>query len=213
MNELNKRMLTSILLIILLLSMLFYNYIFIIGLLVIATIVWIEISGLFNKIFKDKFIKFLANFLALIYIFYFTWLSVEAFRYDNLKIIWQYSILICIMSDIGGYVFGKTFKGKKLTKISPNKTISGLIGAYIFSLLIMFGYLYIFDGDNLTKFLIITLTVSSTSQLGDIFISFIKRKAKVKHTSDILPGHGGILDRVDGMIFGIPIGLNLSVLI
>jgi len=117
------------------------------------------------------------------------------------------------MSDIGGYLFGKTFKGKKLTKISPNKTISGLIGAFVFSLLLLIVFNFTIENLNLIKYLILTLAVSGTSQLGDILISYIKRKAKVKNTSDILPGHGGLLDRLDGIIFGIPIGLNLAVLI
>ena len=119
---------------------------------------------------------------------------------SDTKIILLYSILICIMSDIGGYSFGKTFKGKKLTKISPNKTISGVIGAFVFSLLLLIVFNFTIENINLIKYLILTLVVSSTSQLGDIFISYIKRKAKVKNTSDILPGHGGLLDRLDGII-------------
>ena len=117
------------------------------------------------------------------------------------------------MSDIGGYFFGKTFKGKKLTKISPNKTISGSIGGFVFSLLLLIVFYFTIENINLIKYLILTLTVSCASQSGDIFISYIKRKAKVKNTSDMLPGHGGLLDRLDGIIFGIPIGLNLAVLI
>ena len=116
------------------------------------------------------------------------------------------------MSDIGGFVFGKTFKGIKLTKISPNKTISGMIGAFIFSLSLIIFYYFTNDSINLVKYTIITLIISSSSQLGDIFISFLKRKAKVKNTSDILPGHGGLLDRLDGIIFGVPVGLNLTII-
>ena len=115
-----------------------------------------------------------------------------------------------MMSDIGGYIFGKFFKGKKLTKISPKKTISGVIGAFVFSLILFIVFSLIFENINLIKYLIFTLTVSTVSQIGDIFISFIKRKAKVKNTSDILPGHGGLLDRLDGILFAIPIGLNLA---
>jgi phosphatidate cytidylyltransferase len=120
-----------------------------------------------------------------------------------------FSVLVAIMSDIGGLVFGKIFKGKKLTKISPNKTISGSIGSLIFSiLLIPFYYKSLFN-ENLLDIFIITIAISTISQLGDLFISYIKRKANVKDTSDILPGHGGILDRIDGMIFAIPFGVNL----
>ena len=213
MNELTKRIFTSILLICLLISMFVYNYIFIVILIIFGTIIWVELNNLFIKIFKNNYLKTLVSFLVLIYIFYILWLSMISFQSNDTKIILLYTILICIMSDIGGYLFGKTFKGKKLTKISPNKTISGLIGAFVFSLLLLIVFYFTIENINLIKYLILTLTVSSASQLGDIFISYIKRKAKVKNTSDILPGHGGLLDRLDGIIFGIPIGLNLAIII
>jgi phosphatidate cytidylyltransferase len=213
MNELTKRIFTSILLICLLISMFVYNYMFIIILIIFGTIIWVELNNLFIKIFKNNYLKILVNFLVLIYIFYILWLSMISFQSNDTKIVLLYTILVCIMSDIGGYFFGKTFKGKKLTKISPNKTISGLIGAFIFSLLFLIVFNFIIESLDLIKYLILTLAVSSTSQLGDIFISYIKRKAKVKNTSNILPGHGGLLDRVDGIIFAIPIGLNLAILL
>ena len=118
-------------------------------------------------------------------------------------------MLVSILSDIGGLLFGKTFKGKKLTKISPNKTISGSIGSFLLSLLlipIFYEKLILYDLLTLTM---ITIVISFISQLGDLFISFLKRKAKVKDTSDLLPGHGGLLDRVDGIIFAAPIGIFL----
>jgi phosphatidate cytidylyltransferase len=213
MNELTKRIFTSILLICLLISMFVYNYIFIVIFIIFGTIIWVELSNLFIKIFKNNYLKTLVSFLVLIYIFYILWLSMISFQSNDTKIILLYTILICIMSDIGGYLFGKIFKGKKLTKISPNKTISGLIGAFVFSLLLLIVFNFTIENLNLIKYLILTLAVSGSSQLGDIFISYIKRKAKVKNTSDILPGHGGLLDRLDGIIFGIPIGLNLAIII
>ena len=213
MNELTKRIFTSILLICLLISMFVYNYIFIVILIIFGTIIWVELNNLFIKIFKNNYLKTLVSFLVLIYIFYILWLSMTSLQSSDTKIILLYSTLICIMSDIGGYSFGKTFKGKKLTKISPNKTISGLIGAFVFSLLLLIVFNFTIENLNLIKYLILTLAVSGTSQLGDILISYIKRKAKVKNTSDILPGHGGLLDRLDGIIFGIPIGINLAILI
>ena len=103
----------------------------------------------------------------------------------------------------------KTFKGKKLTKISPNKTISGSIGSFVLSIFlipIFYNNLIIYDFLTL---LILTIAISLTSQLGDLFISYLKRKAKVKDTSDLLPGHGGLLDRVDGIIFAAPLGVFL----
>ena len=213
MSELTKRILTSILLIFLLISMFVYNYIFIVILIIFGTIIWIELNQLFTKIFKNNSLKLAVNFLTLFYIFYFLWLSMISLQSSETKNILLYSVLICIMSDIGGFSFGKTFKGKKLTKISPNKTISGVIGAFTFSLLLLFFFNFIIENINLIKYLILTLVVSSTSQLGDIFISYIKRNAKVKNTSDILPGHGGLLDRLDGILFAIPVSLNLANLI
>ena len=121
----------------------------------------------------------------------------------------MYAVLVAILSDIGGLLVGKTFKGKKLTKISPNKTISGSIGSLIFSLLLIPFFYEELIYYNFFTLIIITILISITSQLGDIFISYLKRKAKVKDTSDILPGHGGFLDRVDGIIFAIPVGILL----
>ena len=217
--NLKKRVITSIFLISLLTGMFLYSYIMIICLIIIAIISWIEFYALISKIIKknhikDKFFRFFYKPISLLYLsgFVYLILSVES-QYSNLKIYLLYSILIAIMSDIGGLVFGKIFKGKKLTKISPNKTISGSIGSFLFSMfLIPFFYKYQIDQNLLSMFLI-TIIVSLTSQLGDLFISLLKRRAKVKDTSDILPGHGGILDRIDGIIFAIPLGIYLFIII
>ena len=118
-------------------------------------------------------------------------------------------IVICIFTDIGGYVFGKTFKGPKLTKISPNKTYAGVIGSFLFS--IIAGLLFIkyindigFKNNDQLPVLLVILFISFVSQLGDLIISYFKRKAKLKDTGKILPGHGGLLDRIDGLIFVLP---------
>tara|TARA_Y100001958_G_C20891668_1_gene317584 strand:+ start:151 stop:540 length:390 start_codon:yes stop_codon:yes gene_type:complete len=115
-------------------------------------------------------------------------------------------MVICILTDIGGYVFGKIFKGPKLTNYSPNKTYSGVIGSYAFSitlvpLILTFGLVNDKDLLNLIFFIFL---VSSVSQLGDICISYFKRISKIKDTGKIIPGHGGLLDRIDGMIFAYP---------
>ena len=217
--NLKKRVITSIFLISLLTGMFLYSYIMIICLIIIAIISWIEFYALISKIIKknhikDKFFRFFYKTISLLYLsgLVYLILSVES-QYSNLKIYLLYSILIAIMSDIGGLVFGKIFKGKKLTKISPNKTISGSIGSFLFSMfLIPFFYKYQIDQNLLSMFLI-TIIVSLTAQLGDLFISLLKRRAKVKDTSDILPGHGGILDRIDGIIFAIPLGIYLFIII
>jgi len=218
-SNLKKRIATSIFLISLLIGMFFYSYIMIISLIIIAIISWIEFYALISKIIKknqlmDKFFRFFYKFLSLFYLsgLVYLILAIES-EYFNLKVYLLYSVLVSIMSDIGGLVFGKIFKGKKLTKISPNKTISGSIGSFIFSiLLIPFFYKSQID-QNLLNIFLITIIISLTSQLGDLFISFLKRKAKVKDTSDLLPGHGGVLDRIDGIIFAIPLGLYLFIVV
>ena len=214
-SELKKRTFTSIILIFLLTLMYLYSFIMITALIVIATIIWIEFYALISKIIKknklkDKFLRFLYKAISLLYLSLTVYLIfvIESF-YPNQKIYLLYAILVAILSDIGGLIIGKTFKGKKLTKISPNKTISGSVGSFFFSIiLIPFFYKDLIEF-NFLIMIIITLTISFISQAGDLFISYMKRKAKVKDTSDMLPGHGGFLDRVDGIIFAIPIGLIL----
>ena len=218
-SNIKKRILTSILLISLLIGMFFYSYIMIVSLIIIAIISWIEFYALISKILKknnlnDRFLRFIYKTLSLFYLSGLVYLifAIES-EYSNLKIYLLYSTLVAILSDIGGLVCGKIFKGKKLTKISPNKTISGSIGSFIFSLfLIPFFYKSLID-QNLLNILIATIIISLTSQLGDLFISLLKRKAKVKDTSDLLPGHGGVLDRIDGIIFAIPLGIFLFIFI
>ena len=181
-------------------------------LLIVGYTALIEIFKLIKKIFIGN--KFKIIFFYLVSIIYvsisFTQIFFFNIDYTN-KIFLIFFLSICIATDIGGYIFGKTFKGRKLTKISPNKTYSGLFGSYILSLLI-FSYFY-FILNFSTEFLLITLIISTISQIGDLFISFLKRKAKVKDTGSILPGHGGVLDRIDGIIFAIPLGVNLLFII
>ena len=217
--NLKKRILTSVVLISLLIGMFFYSYIMIVSLIVIAIISWIEFYALISKILKknilkERFLRFFYKTLSLVYLagLVYLILAIES-EFSNLKIYLLYSVLVAILSDIGGLIFGKIFKGKKLTKISPNKTISGSIGSFIFpTFLIPFFYKGQIE-QNILNILLITVIISLTSQLGDLFISFLKRKAKVKDTSDLLPGHGGVLDRIDGIIFAIPLGIYLFIII
>jgi len=213
--ELKKRILTSIALLSLLTVMYLYSFIMIGTLLIMAIIIWIEFYALICKIirknkFKDRFFRFMFKLTSLIYLsilVYFLFL-IES-QYVDLKIYLLYSVLVAILSDIGGLIIGKIFKGKKLTKISPNKTISGSIGSFVLSMvLIPIFYNELISHDLLTL-IILTIIISLISQLGDLFISLLKRKAKVKNTSDLLPGHGGLLDRLDGIIFAIPSGIFL----
>ena len=217
-NELKKRISTSAFLMSLLTAMYFYSFVMIIALIVIAMIVWIEFYALISKIlprnkFKDKLLRFVFKAISLLYLsllVYFIF-SIESY-YPNLKLYLLYSVLVAVLSDVGGLVIGKTFKGKKLTKFSPNKTVSGSIGSFIFSLSLIPFFQGKLIAYSLLILIVITILISLTSQLGDLFLSFLKRKAKVKDTSDILPGHGGFLDRVDGIIFAIPIGILLFVI-
>ena len=214
-SELKKRIFTSILLLSLFTAMYLHSFIMIIALIIIMTIVWIEFYALISKIFpnnklKDKLLRRLYKMVSLLYLSLLVFLifSIESFH-PNLKLYLFYSALVAILSDVGGLIFGKTFKGKKLTKISPNKTISGSIGSLIFSLTLIFIFYEKLMFNSPLILIIITITISITSQLGDLFISLLKRRAKVKNTSDLLPGHGGLLDRVDGIIFAIPVGVLL----
>mgnify|MGYP001172214398 FL=1 len=218
-SNFKKRVATSIFLILLLIGMFFYTYIMIISLIVIALISWIEFYALISKIItknrmREKFLRFFYKTLSLFYLsgLVYLILAIES-NYIDLKVYLLFSVLVAIMSDIGGLIFGKIFKGKKLTKISPNKTISGSIGSFIFSIsLIPFFYKDQII-QNLSSMFLITILISAISQLGDLLISLLKRKAKVKDTSDLLPGHGGFLDRIDGIIFAIPFGVSLFVII
>jgi phosphatidate cytidylyltransferase len=211
--ELKKRIITSIFLTTLLILMYFYAYILIISLIIISMISWIEFYALISKIFlKDNFRhRFSRIILKAISLLYLSMIVFFIIRYQNSDsgIFIVYSLLVSIATDIGGLVVGKTFKGKKLTKISPKKTISGSVGSFIFSFLLIPFFINELPTYNILFLVFLTFLISLTSQLGDLFISTLKRRANVKDTSDILPGHGGLLDRVDGIIFAIPVGFLL----
>ena len=209
--ELKKRIFTSLILLTLLVFMYYYNYILIVSLIIISLISWIEFYGLISKIFiSNKILKFLFKSVSLVYLLFLVLgIFYVLSNLPELKIFFVYTILVSVASDIGGLTFGKIFKGRKLTKISPNKTISGTVGSFIFSFLLIPFFDILLVNHDLLSLLAITILISLTTQLGDLFMSFVKRKAKVKNTSDLLPGHGGILDRIDGIIFSIPIGFLL----
>jgi phosphatidate cytidylyltransferase len=158
----------------------------------------------FSQKFNNKFL--ILNIITFFYIFFiFCNICFEIYSYQG-PFFFIYVISICFFTDIGGYVFGKIIGGKKLSKISPNKTISGSFGSFILSiipLIIVSNFDYLDLEFNL-KNIVFCLLISLISQLGDLFISFIKRKAKIKDTGNLLPGHGGVLDRTDGIIFAVP---------
>ena len=218
-KNLLKRIITSIILLILLIFINFsHQYIFILSVLILGAIICFEVNSLFSKLLiksnskKNYSLKkfnsnfFFLNILAFSYIFFiFCNLSYEIHKSES-PIFFLYIISICFFTDIGGYVFGKIIGGKKLSKISPNKTISGTLGSFILSIfpLIFFINFNYLDLELNLKNTIFCLLISLISQLGDLFISFIKRKAEIKDTGNLLPGHGGFLDRLDGIIFAVP---------
>ncbi len=211
--ELKKRIITSIFLLTLLFLMFLYPFILIISSIIIGLISWIEFYALISKIVKNndvksKILRFLYKSSSLLYLSGLVFFIISAkFININLHTVLIYSLLVAVMSDIGGLVIGKIFKGKKLSKISPNKTISGSFGSFIFSLILVPFFLKYLSGYNILTIILFTAIISLASQLGDLLISLLKRKAKVKDTSDLLPGHGGFLDRIDGIILAVPIGL------
>jgi phosphatidate cytidylyltransferase len=202
-RELINRILTSLLLMPILIYSLYYSgFYFIIFLSIVYLICFYEII----KNTKNLFFIISSNIVLIFSLFSFYYLR----GFSNYSLIIMYWILVStFLSDIGGYVFGKVFKGKKLTKISPNKTYSGSIGSTIFSIgsIPLLDMLQnIFFNENLInfyqlKYLLLTILISIICQLGDLYVSFWKRKINIKNISNILPGHGGVLDRIDGLIF------------
>ena len=211
---LKKRFLTSITLLLLLLLMFIDNIILGYMLIVIGIVSFLEFSKISKIICFNKNIKeFFINILFLIYIFIFCSFLLITSYYPHLKLIIFTILLTCIVSDIGGYVFGNIFKGPKLTKISPKKTISGAIGSFFFSLLFISSMFYIVTKNFDPLILIIGFVTSLSCQIGDLFFSLLKRKSYLKDTGNLLPGHGGVLDRIDGIILGVPIGFLTLILI
>ena len=208
-KNLSNRILTSVLLLFVLSIGLFINkYLFLMLLIVSSFISFNEFNILTKKAYKKKkdFLN-IVQILSILFFILFIYAGYDIYSRSPIVLIWI--ILICIFSDTGGFIIGKLVKGKKLTKISPNKTISGSIGSFIFSLIPLIIPLTVdaFNYQNsihLSKLIMITLLLSLICQCGDLLISYFKRKANVKDAGSILPGHGGLLDRIDGLIFVVP---------
>ena len=204
LREFEKRLISSVILILvtfllILEGKIFFNIFLFIAFL-ISSYEWL-------KMIKKVDIKI----LGILFLF-FSFYSAFYFRDQNLEV-FVLIILICVSTDIGGYIFGNLFKGPKLSKISPNKTQSGMIGSYVLSLVVSSIFVFQYSNDiyieqnlikNDLKFIILILLISSVSQIGDLIISYFKRSSKIKNTGNIIPGHGGLLDRIDGMIFVFP---------
>ena len=209
-KEFKKRLLTSIILIPISIFLIIKGsifFIFFLSILFLATSYeWVKMSK------KNILLKF----LGIVFLFFSFYTAFEIRGEENFKD-FLFIITICIFTDIGGYIFGKVFKGPKLTSISPKKTYAGVFGGFLMSLiagLVFINYFFIEQkifNEDLFLFVLI-LFISLISQLGDLTISYFKRKAKIKDTGKILPGHGGILDRIDGMIFVFPFCYMISIL-
>ena len=204
-NEFLKRILSSIVLIpvtifFIIKGTIFFNFFLLICLL--ATIYeWRVLT-------RNRFHK-ISGYLFILISYYFVYLLRNDF--DGKYTLFFLILLICVSTDLGGYIFGKIFKGPKLIKISPNKTYAGMIGSFVLSIISTSIYInyyefFIIKKAEILSFydFIFVILISSVSQLGDIIISYFKRKSKIKNTGKIIPGHGGILDRIDGMIFAFP---------
>ena len=208
-QKLNKRLITSFFLSLLFLGSIYNNLVLVSALFICFVEILFETNYILNRIFKNR--NNLRRYVILLVILlYVSFLIINIWLITNSNFFSEQLILLiiistCISTDIGGYLFGNIFKGKKLTKISPNKTYSGLYGSFITSIIIN---LLLFNNYlPLEKLLIFSFLISAVSQMGDLFISFIKRKAKIKDAGIIFPGHGGCLDRFDGIIFEIPFGI------
>ena len=201
MNNLAKRILSSIIL--------------------LPLIIYIIIQGSFVLLFFTVICFFAScyewhmmtkNIYHKIFGFFFLTISLYTFYKISIN---DYEVfivfLICVSTDVGGYVFGKLLQGPKLTKISPNKTYAGMIGGYLLSIASLTLVLNIIDIKiSYLQFFIIIFVISTVSQLGDIIISYFKRLSNIKNTGNLIPGHGGLLDRIDGMIFAFPIYFLMS---
>ena len=200
-KEFEKRLLTSLILIPISIFFVVKGSIFFIFFLSILLLVACYEWTLMSK--KNNLLRL----LGIIFLF-FSFYSAYEFRENENYEDFLFTITICIFTDIGGYIFGKIFKGPKLTKISPKKTYAGVFGSFFLPLiagLLVYEYEYTNQiPDEGIYFLIIVLFISLISQIGDLIISYFKRKAKLKDTGKILPGHGGLLDRIDGIIFVFP---------
>ncbi len=209
-SELYKRIISSLILMSLIfLSALVNDYFFLSILFIVIILSWIEWIKIIEKIRFKKIYRIILIILFLIYLMIAFIVCFNVFVID--KYFFLTLLMICIFSDVGGYMFGKIFGGRKLTKISPKKTVSGSIGSFILSY-VGFFLIYFYFNDLLSVKLrieilfFIPIFISLICQLGDLLISYYKRKAKIKNTGNIIPGHGGLLDRIDGTIFALPIG-------
>ena len=212
-NNLKKRIFTSLVLIFFIIFIFNSMYFMTLSLIIFGVLSIMEFFNLSKKIFNKKIYFFLSNLLFIIFIFIFSFFFFLLYNFQQSKFILAVLLIGCVASDIGGYMLGKILKGPKLTKISPNKTFSGAIGSFILSCTLFSSLIYYETKVFNFKIVIIGLMISLFCQIGDLFFSYLKRKADIKDTGNLLPGHGGLLDRLDGIFFGIPLGFVTLILL
>ena len=212
-KNIKKRLFTALILFGILFFMFKYNFFSLYILIILSVISLIEFHNLITRIILKNFPKIILNLSFLIYILSFSFLFFYFSNFLQLKIILYSLIIGCISSDIGGFICGKILKGPKLTKISPNKTISGAFGSIIFTIIFFNLFLLVLTNQINFYLIFVAIFTSIACQFGDLFFSFLKRKAKIKDTGNFLPGHGGVLDRLDGIFVGVPIGFISLILL
>jgi len=205
-KNLKIRLYTSSILLFLILLSIKFSYLLIYILIIFGVFSILESLSIIEKLLYKKFYKFLLRVFLILYIFSFCYFFFIFSNFLQLKIILYCLLMGCVASDVGGFVFGQWLKGPKITKISPNKTYAGAFGSILFTSLVISIFFIIFIGKFNYSVLILSIITSLGCQIGDLFFSYLKRKAKIKDTGNILPGHGGILDRVDGILLGMPSG-------
>ena len=207
------RIQTSLFLLILVSLMIKFDLISLYVLIIFGVLSAIEFIQITKKIFLQKKLIYLINIFFISYLSLFCYLFFFLSNFTQLKVILYTLLFGCIASDIGGFVVGRKFKGPRLTKISPNKTYSGALGSVLFTFFTLSISIFLFTGYFSFLVLIVSIVTSISCQIGDLTFSFLKRKAKIKDTGFSLPGHGGILDRLDGILLGVPLGFFSIILL
>ena len=205
-KEFKKRTLTSLFLFFGVYLIFFYKPFFIYVIITLAALSLIEFFKLSKNIFKKKLNFYFINFCFIFYLFNFCLLIYFFYSFVHLKIILFIILSGCVASDVGGFLIGRLIKGPKLTKISPNKTISGAVGSLFLTFFIISILMYYFTNNFNISIFFPSIITSVACQAGDLLFSFMKRKAKIKDSGNIFPGHGGVLDRLDSLLLGIPFG-------
>lgn len=192
-------------------SLLVYNTAMIISAIVLTTLfVWLK-----SKNEERRFLLTLGVPYISLGIGSLLWIYHDVFTYHpyNFYMTLWFFIMVWAM-DVGGFIVGTNLKGPKLApKISPNKTWSGLVGGIVFAIAASILYFYILSQIGVIKIDVRTQTffavlggfIAGFSQIGDLIESAIKRRLSLKDSSSLIPGHGGVFDRIDGLIFAAPL--------